>query len=211
MKHAEGVDRFVAALLSSDRVAALEIAHATVAEHGLGRLVDEIVRPAMKQIGSLWAENRISVAHEHMATALAQSVVAMIYPEIEWPRAAQTATAIVTCAEKEQHCFGSQLVADVLALDGWDARYLGGDVPTPAVVEMAKSIHPVLVAISVTLPTHIRQTQELIEALATLRPRPRILVGGTAVDAGFTAKDLGADAAAGSARDALRIARSWKP
>ncbi|MGZ3474017.1 MAG: cobalamin B12-binding domain-containing protein [Polyangiales bacterium] len=210
MIHGPHIESFVKALLTSDRLAALGIARRAMRELGTGALYDDLIRPAMARIGHLWTENSITVADEHMATAIAQSVVAMLYGELEWPPPGPK--AIVTCAEAERHRFGAQMVSDLLLLDGWDVRDLGGDVPVDAVVGMAKRIEPVFVAISTTLPSHIGKTRRLLEALREADPRIRTLVGGHAVDLlGDRAAELGADAIADSARGAVRVARAWKP
>lgn len=67
--------RFVAAQLRGDRREALRV----VIDEGLagGATVPElhlrVVQPAQYEIGRLWQENKISVAEEHLATAICRS------------------------------------------------------------------------------------------------------------------------------------------
>ena len=204
------VDAFFNALISNDRSTALRVGRLALHKLGVQALYDDVICRSMERIGEFWQMNRITVAEEHMSTALAQFVVAVLYGELEWPPVGPK--AIVTCCEHEQHQFGARMVADMLSLDGWDVRYLGGDLPRDAVVSLAQNFEPVFVAISTTLDQHVPQTLQLIEQLRAVRPPLRTMLGGAAINRlGADARSLGADAFAESSRAAVSAARVWKP
>jgi len=87
MKLEELRDRFLAAQLEGNRREGLRL----IMEEGLdaGHSVPElhlgVIRPAQHEIGLLWERNELSVAREHVASALAQLALAQLYPHL--PRA----------------------------------------------------------------------------------------------------------------------------
>ena len=74
-------DRFVRAQLAGDRRGALRL----LVDDGLGggaSVLDmqlRVVQEAQREIGRLWQENRISVAQEHLATAIANMALSHLY------------------------------------------------------------------------------------------------------------------------------------
>ena len=62
---------FAEALLAGDGDTAERIVREAI-EAGLGEALidDEVIRPALVLVGDLWAEGRISIADEHLATAI---------------------------------------------------------------------------------------------------------------------------------------------
>jgi methanogenic corrinoid protein MtbC1 len=146
-------------------------------------------------VGRLWRANRITVAEEHLATNTAQSAVAALYSMLEWP--ARGPRVLLACGAGERHEFGLRMVGDLLALDGWDDRFLGGDVPAEDFVHYAKSFRPKVVALSVTLPWHVPATTEAIRLVRAALPSAKVLVGGAAIDA-TGSEALGADAVTSS-------------
>ncbi|HLL52004.1 MAG TPA: cobalamin-dependent protein [Myxococcaceae bacterium] len=201
-------EAFLAALLTGDRLRAQALAHGAF-QRGVDHLYEEVIRPAMVELGALWHANRITVADEHAATAIAQSTVASLYPEFPWsvggPR------ALIACVQGERHEFGARMVADLLALDGWHTVFLGADTPTSSLVEMAAKVQPAFVAVSVGLPLHLPAAREAVAALKERLPKLKVLVGGRAVaplpDA---AAKLGADGMGRSAAGAVEVVRGWK-
>ncbi len=163
----------------------------------------------MEQVGRLWQEDRISVADEHLATALAESTLAALYPEFAWPVFGPR--AIVACTEGERHQFGARMAADLLALDGWNVAFLGADVPSEALLERARRTQPVFVGLSVCLVFHLPCSRQTIAALRREAPEVRVLVGGPAAREIPDPAVFGADACALTADEGVRIARAWKP
>ncbi|MFL5263417.1 MAG: B12-binding domain-containing protein [Anaeromyxobacteraceae bacterium] len=202
-------ERFLEAILAGDRAAALGEARRHMAA-GLDVFYEEVVRTALGEVGERWYRGELSVADEHLATAIAQSVIAALYPEFPWrPRGPR---ALVATAPGDRHDLGARMVADLLALDGWDDVYLGADTPLRAVVEKVRAAKPSVVAVSVTLPLHLPAARDLVGALREAAPGARLVVGGRAVARlPDPVRALGADEWASSARGAVNVARPWKP
>ncbi|MCY0987848.1 cobalamin-dependent protein [Nannocystis sp. ILAH1] len=201
-------DRFASALLAGDRPGALACAREAFAR-GVGHLYEDVVRPALARIGDMWMRNEITIAEQHVATALAQSVLGALYPEFPWPPPGPR--AVIACVAGEHHELGARMVADLLTLDGWDGMFLGADVADDALLERVAQTRPGLVVLSLTMPTRRRALAPLVGRLRRLPSSPKILVGGSAM-LGRELSDLPASAGAvlSSARAAVDWARRWK-
>lgn len=200
---------FLELILDGDRRGAERCARRVLEQHGVTILYEEMVQPALERVGNLWYSNRISVADEHLATATAQSAVAALYPEFSWPEPGPH--AVIACVQGERHEFGARMVADLLALDGWDERFFGSDMPIDDLVAKVRQLAPRLVALSVTIATHLAPARQTIALIRAAYPPVKILVGGQAtVHQQGTADALGADAAARRGSEAVEVARGWK-
>lgn len=170
----------VEAMLKSDRRAVDRILRDVLASGVDGaRLGDALVQPAMTEIGRLWQQNEITVAQEHLATAIVQSSLARAFAESP-PPAPGERRAVFACVEGNHHALGLRIVADGYELAGWDVRFLGADVPTRDLVTQVAAWKPELLALSLSLPQHVATARRTI---ATLRERlgaeaPRVIVGG---------------------------------
>lgn len=201
-------DRFLAAILKGDLAEALSVAQ-EARSRGLPFFYEELIARALVEVGRLWQAGRISVADEHVATAVAQSVLASFYPTFPW--AASGPKGIVGCVEGERHELGARMAADLLVHDGWNVMYVGADVPLASLIELAVRTRPVFVGLSFALAERLPRVRDAIARLRREAPGARLLLGGrgVAVDAA-SAQDLGADAVARSATGAVEAIRTWK-
>ena len=179
-------DRYLAAQLNGDRQEALRL----VIEEGLERGVPvpklhlEVVERAQRQIGTLWQENRISVAQEHLATAISQLVVSQLYRHL--PRARRNGRRVlVACAEGEQHEMGARIAADFLEMAGFDVHFLGANVPADSVAAMAAERRPGrrpvdLLVLSAATSICFPGLQATMRRVRELAPELPIMVGGSA-------------------------------
>ena len=197
---------FLQAILAGDQRQASAIASGAL-RHGMPYLYRHITA-AMEQVGRLWQEGRISVADEHLATAVCETTIASLYPRLAWPVGGPP--AIVACLARERHQLGARMVADLLALDGWRVDFLGAGVPVPALIEMAISRKPVMIGLSAAMEQHLPAVAAAVEDLHRALPGVRVLVGGRMVSSLPDPAVLGADGWASSCDEAVRVARPWK-
>lgn len=193
--------RFLSAQLRGDRRAAVEL----VAKEGLAlgatviELQEVVVRGAQREIGQLWQRNEITVADEHMATAIANVALARLYECAE--RAAPNGKRIVVaCVEGELHEFPARLVADALDLAGFDVRYLGANVPTDGLLTVLRRAPPDLVALSATMTFNAPLLRDAVARVRESLPDVALAVGGSAYEG---TEDLGQAFGAHSAESAL--------
>jgi MerR family transcriptional regulator, light-induced transcriptional regulator len=202
----------LATLVAGGHHRAIELANENV--HSAADLTEfylQVIQPAMYQIGNLWENGEISVAREHLASAIVTRVMASLYPKyivIEQTKG----QAVVTAAPNEFHEIGPRMVADLLEIDGWDIDYTGANTPSQDLLDLALEKTPFFIAISVGMPFNLDRTQELVKMI---REKPqlkdtKIMVGGHSLKMSRQTKDvLGVDALGDSARDAVMLASEW--
>ncbi len=201
---------FLRALLQGERKGALGVARAAlrVAAHPADVYVD-VFQASLVNIGRLWQLNKITVAQEHMATAIVQFVLAQLYGSMDRTGPSR-GTALVTGVEGELHQVGANLVADVLEMDGWNVRFLGTNMPHDGIVDAAMAMKVDLLAISATMLFNIDPVARLVDEVRTrcISIAPRILVGGGAFrSAPHLWSEIGADGYAPDVRGACTVAR----
>lgn len=201
-------ERFLAAILSGDLPGALANAQEARSRAGIQTLYEELVTRSLSEVGRLWQTGRISVADEHVSSAIAQSVLAAQYPTFPW--APNGPRAIVTCVAGERHELGARVAADLIALDGWNVIYAGADVPIDALIDLAVRVSPVFVGLSVAMVERLPAVRETIARLQERLLGLKVLVGGRAVQLPHDL-EIGAHATASSAASAIEVVRAWKP
>jgi MerR family transcriptional regulator, light-induced transcriptional regulator len=148
-------------------------------------LYQRVITPAMHEIGALWERGAITIADEHLATAITHRVLAALRPpiQVEFPHASESAKkprAVLAAVEGEQHALGLRMAGDLLEDAGFHAVYLGADVPTEALLQAVASLAPDLLALSATMPEAGLKIREVEESLSSASPEVRLLIGGQA-------------------------------
>lgn len=170
-----------------------------------------VVQPAMYEVGRLWERDEVSVAEEHLASAIVSRVMASLYRRV-LPVEVTKGSIVVTAASNEFHDIGARMAADLLEMDGWDVVFLGANTPDEELVELLRRRSPQLLGISVAMPFNLDRARDTV-ALVRDDPhldRMRVLAGGRAFgDRSQSAEWIGADAMARDAREGVRIAAEW--
>lgn len=147
----------------------------------LAVLYQEVITPAMHELGRLWEQGVITVADEHLATALTHRVLAALRPDVmTGERSAGRPRAMLAAVEGEQHTLGLRMAADLLENAGYEAIYLGADVPTEALMQAIASFSPDLLGLSATMPELGSVLESTVEGARSEYPELNILVGGQA-------------------------------
>lgn len=172
---------FLQAILTGQRHAATQIAREALRhETTLQQLYVDVFQPALYEIGARWEANRLTVAQEHIATAITQYVMAQIYEPPE-ERATPKGSVVLTGVEGELHNIGAVMVGDLLELSGWQVRFLGTNLPAAAILGVIRETGPTHVGISTTMLFNVNAVKRLIQDIrAEFNDRVRILVGGAA-------------------------------
>lgn len=208
MKIGDAYEDYLEAVLAGDRHQAFEtVEHAVDSGFAMRPIYLEVLQPALREVGRLWQDDRISVADEHMATAITLSAMLRLSSRIgatEKPHP----RLIAACTESERHEIGLRMLCDFLDEDGWETFFLGASVPTEDLVDMVCERRPDVVACSATIEPHLPELRSTIAAVreATGDEPPLILVGGRLfIDDPELAKSVGADLTAGDAAEAAAL------
>jgi len=172
----------------------------------------DVITPAMRELGRMWHMNQVTVGQEHYCTAVAQMVMAQLFPSIFDGDQRPTGRVVSVCVAGELHEIGARMVADLFEMHGWDTVFLGADVPTSSVVDTLVETEAEVLAISATLAANLGFVSDMIDAV---RQEPacagvKVLVGGAAFEVEPTLwQRVGADGWAPDATAALALAAEW--
>ncbi len=106
----------------------------------------EVIRASLYKIGQLWEEGKISVAEEHISSAIAYG------GHKTRNKRGKKVRVIITSAPNEFHDLGGRIVADFLEYEGFNVYYLGANTPLNDVLSLARKIRPKILGISVAMP-----------------------------------------------------------
>jgi len=205
-------ETYLAHVLAGDPAHALGLAMRAV--HG-GVSVEEVymrvLTPAMVRVGQLWAAGEVSVAEEHLATAITRHVMALLKDKLPTgqPRGLR---AVAAGPPGELHELGLRMVADLFESAGWEVDYLGPNTPTDALLGFMTKQRPHLLLLAVGAESGLRPCADVIAAVRAARDvlgRVLVGVGGPAFEGRETAwREMGADFSAYSADEAVAKALS---
>ena len=204
-------ETFLQAILGGHRTAATNVALLALGDHLPVDVYVEVVQEALYAVGRLWETNRITVAQEHMATAISQFVVAQMFRSLP-SLGAQHGRIVITGVEGERHQLGAHMLADALEAEGWDVRFLGVDLPQGGVLEAVETFHPRVLAISATMLFNLPKVTALVGEVRRRfgADEPRIILGGGAFrSAPVLWREMGVDGCALDLRQALALVKAW--
>lgn len=178
------------ALTTGDEFAARDLAHTLVAEHTpIVDLIQQVLAPALKQIGQDWHDGKTSIWVEHRATAITERILGHISPR---PRGRRRGTIMVAAVTGDNHTLATTMAAVALRDNNWTVHHLGANMPPNELINFCTEhdidiavltvVNPECVGLANTTATHITQTgtpviiggpgrtlHELIETAQTIK------------------------------------------
>ncbi len=137
------------ALALSSVMAAIKRLDYAEAEHELALLaavlaprdlVYRVALPLMQKVGESWHEGKLSIAQEHMTSALLRNLVGGLVPH--YRRTSPAGKLLFATPSGEHHEFGILLSAMLAAGGGLSIVYLGADLPAAEIVVAAQKTAP---------------------------------------------------------------------
>lgn len=174
-------DRLVAAVERYD-LAAIEDAVMRATYLGPAAAVfDRAFGPALEAIGASWADGRITVAQEHLASGVVETAARALLRSVQ-PEGARC-VALVACFADEEHVLPALGASLRLAARGCRVVDLGARVPPEALGDAVARLAPDLVALSATSPPEKARARALLDAYAAACRAVPWVVGGAAAGA----------------------------
>jgi MerR family transcriptional regulator, light-induced transcriptional regulator len=94
----------------------------------LAVLYQRVIAPAMHELGRLWQVGAITVADEHLATAVTHRVLAAMRDPLVFEQTLNPSSgkpfALMATVQGEQHALGLRMAADLLEDEGYRTAYL---------------------------------------------------------------------------------------
>lgn len=145
----------------------------------LKQLYHDLFHTSLYEVGKLWETNKISVAREHLATSITESLMNLTYPLIfSTERAGKK--VVISCCANEFHQIGGKMVADIFEINGWDSYFLGPDMTYKDLLACVDQEYPDLVGLSLSILSNMDYLLQGIEMVKADFPHIDLLVGGQA-------------------------------
>ncbi|WP_161488053.1 cobalamin B12-binding domain-containing protein [Sedimentisphaera cyanobacteriorum] len=150
---------------------------------GVLDIFENLFYPSLVLVGKRWETNELSVAQEHIATCITETLITGLYPKIvQEKRAFSGFKAVVSCIENEHHQVGSKMISYLLELWGLQVLYLGADVPKTDLMILTKTEKPDFILFSITLYANMPIFIQTAKDLTSILPESEIIAGGQAFE-----------------------------
>lgn len=172
-----------AAIAGQSQLASTILTRAYLSGMSLATISEEIIRPAMWEIGEMWRAGKVKVFEEHLATYSTMIALARLH-SITARKPVNARTAVVGCSDGELHQVASAIIRYILEIEGWSVIYLGPFTPLFSFADAVMKFKPDLVAISVTVSADLERSARDYETLHRVAKKhgAKIIVGGLAVE-----------------------------
>jgi methanogenic corrinoid protein MtbC1 len=173
MEHTE----FRNILISGDRGAASRMITEMIQSSSVEEVYEDVIKPALYDIGALWEKNKISIATEHRATAITEGILNEIFPKISSEKR-NNRKVVLGSVEGDSHQVGVKMVGDMFEMNGWDTHYLGANNPLSDLLRFIREEKPVLVGLSITININIPVLEKTIKVIREEFNGMDIMIGG---------------------------------
>jgi methanogenic corrinoid protein MtbC1 len=198
---------FREALETLDRIGAESIVNQARSEMTPIQVVDQVVVPALEQIGQAWETGDVALSQVYMSGRICEELVEQVLPPSDPDRKHQPRSAIVVLCD--YHMLGKRIVYSQMRASGFELFDYGRmDVDELVERALADQIRVLLISV-LMLPSALKVKQVCARLKAAGAPI-RIAVGG----APFLFDDrlwqeVGADAMGHNAADAVSLVEGW--
>ncbi len=144
-------------------------------------IFDDLICPAMRQIGELWYNGELTITQEHIATRVAGNAVNKLRNTL--PVSEKTGGLAMCCAlEGDFHEFPTHLVQTIFENEGWEVLNFGANTPLYCLAEEVAQHSPEMICISATIISDIERLSRDYRMLSEQSEKLKfpIVLGGRA-------------------------------
>lgn len=170
-------DQLAVELAAGDPWRALGRLRALALVFGPEMALEEMIFPALRRVGELWATGAVTVDQEHAAAGIVASWLGMTRVETSRPFV-EVPRVVIADVPGELHWLPTLALEILLSRRRVPAISLGADLPTSALIAAVSRWHPTAVVLAALMPAPERELSAAAAALAAARPAPRLLTGG---------------------------------
>jgi methanogenic corrinoid protein MtbC1 len=143
---------------------------------------DRVIRPGMQLVGELWADGRLTIAEEHLATSISMRVLTLQREAFRVARQRASQRVLLAGAQGEQHVVGLEMAGSLILHAGYDVRLFGADLPVGQITAAVRAHRPAVVGLTTATALSAAHLPAAVGAVRCSSPDVGILVGGRAVD-----------------------------
>lgn len=151
-----------------------EIVSTQIKKVGVAICWRELISPLLIQIGESWEEGRGEIEVEHMLSEVLQRTLRENQEPLSKP--INTRPVLLACPGEELHTLPLHALAAALSEQNIAVHFLGARTPISALAAVVKRAAPPAVFLWATMASN--GDHKIVSALPTIRPTPRILLGG---------------------------------
>ncbi|WMW21127.1 cobalamin-dependent protein [Methanolobus mangrovi] len=189
------------ALLSLNRVAATTMIINEFTGDNAFELINEVISPALENIGRMWASGEIALSQEYMASKICEEIVETILPAESPARKDMPVIGITTLGD--EHMLGKRIVCSFLRARGFNIHDYGDMGPEKISQKVKEDGIEVLMAstLMLNIAYEVKKLRLIFEREGI---KTRIIVGGAPFlfDRNLW-KEVGADAMAVDAMESI--------
>lgn len=147
---------------------------------GKDRIINEILIPALGDVGARFARNEVFMPQLIRSAEAAKLAFAVISEQFSTKGDDEPAKGhlVIATVKGDVHDIGKNIVKVVVQSHGFSVTDLGKDVPKETVLEAAQNEHPNAVGLSALMTTTVDSMKETIEYLRANGITCPIIVGG---------------------------------
>ena len=180
-----------------------------ISERGIDPLeaIEKGIRKALDEVGNKYEKGFLFLPELIMAAKIAESALNILTLKIK-SSPKKIGKYVIGTVKGDVHDLGKNIVVMILKAFNFEVIDLGVDVPIETFIEKVNNEKPQILGLSALLMTTVPMQRDVIEALEKngIRNKVKVMVGGVAVTDEW-AKEIGADAYADNAAEAVRKAK----
>ena len=206
-KNENDSDALKTAVLKGMGEKASAAAEKLLAEMSPSQLIDNILIPALNEVGKDFENNRIFLPQLLMSAEAAGRAFDVIKKVIavKGESAVKKGTVVIATVKGDIHDIGKNIVKVILENYGFEVVDLGKDVPPEVIAETVVSNNIKLCGLSALMTSTVPAMEETIKLLAQKAPDCRTVVGGAVLTQEY-ADMIGASCYAKDAMETVRYA-----
>ena len=128
------------------------------------RLMVDVLGPLMTEVGERWHRGDLSIAQEHMVSAMVRRHVSLVLQTFD--RCSKDAGIVFSTLPGERHEIGLLMAASVCASMGHKTHYLGPDMPAEQIAAFAARTKSPVVALSLIDRTGLEAVATQVSIIA---------------------------------------------
>lgn len=176
----------------------------------LNEVIDKGYIPGIQKVGDLWEKGEYFLPELITSAECMKGAMSVLQPELEKAQISSKSKGkvVIGTVEGDIHDIGKNLVASMLAANGFQVIDLGADVKLEKFIGSAAAENADFICLSALLTTTMVGQKKVIELLKekNLASRYKVLVGGAPANQKW-ADDIGAEGYGENAMTAVKIAK----
>lgn len=169
-------DQLIEALLGPDLEQAERLLGDMLAFYSPEELTLQVIGPALNEIGEAWAQGRINIATEHLASNYLRHHLLLWMGTAPRPR--EIKPIVLACPPNEWHEGSLLMLGVLLRRRSWPVAYFGQNMPLPDLAAFIGKIQPSVVVMVAMSEETTHTLSEWPQWIAQIEGKPVIAFGG---------------------------------